>query len=527
MSTQQNLAVVPSLFSDSRTSSTTDVSSFSDVKEKKQADEECRSIHTGSDSEEKKDSDLACKVTWDGPDDPANPKNWGQSRKWATTMIVSAFAFVSPLSSSMAAPALDHIGKELHIPDGFQLQIVLSIFLLAYSFGSFILSPCSEIWGRSWIIRIGNAVFVIFNTACGFSQSRAQITAFRFISGFGGSAMLGMGAGVLSDCWHPSERGKGFSIYQLAPVLGPALGPIAGGFISQYTTWRWTFWSITLFNVFIQTLGLFLLRETYAPRILLLKARELRAKTGNASLRTQWERDDRTLPKLLAISLTRPWRLLATQPIVQMLALYQAYNYGMLYLLISSFPSLWEGKYGMSKGVASLNYISLAVGSLIGAQLCGPLMDAIYRRLQKRSGGAADEAGPPEFRIPMMIPASVISPCGIFLYAWSAQAQCFWLVPNIGAALFACGSMISYQCIQTYIVDCYAQYSASASAASSFLRSLAAFGFPLFVPYLFKSLGYGLGGSILGAVAVVLGIPAPLIFWKYGKAIREWSSFDG
>ncbi|KAL0258812.1 hypothetical protein SLS55_006316 [Diplodia seriata] len=432
MSTQQNLAVVPSLFSDSRTSSTTDVSSFSDVKEKKQADEECRSIHTGSDSEEKKDSDL-----------------------------------------------------ELHIPDGFQLQIVLSIFLLAYSFGSFVLSPCSEIWGRSWIIRIGNAVFVIFNTACGFSQSRAQITAFRFISGFGGSAMLG------------------------------------------YTTWRWTFWSITLFNVFIQTLGLFLLRETYAPRILLLKARELRAKTGNASLRTQWERDDRTLPKLLAISLTRPWRLLATQPIVQMLALYQAYNYGMLYLLISSFPSLWEGKYGMSKGVASLNYISLAVGSLIGAQLCGPLMDAIYRRLQKRSGAAADEAGPPEFRIPMMIPASVISPCGIFLYAWSAQAQCFWLVPNIGAALFACGSMISYQCIQTYIVDCYAQYSASASAASSFLRSLAAFGFPLFVPYLFKSLGYGLGGSILGAVAVVLGIPAPLIFWKYGKAIREWSSFDG
>ncbi|OJD31789.1 mfs multidrug transporter [Diplodia corticola] len=522
MSAQTGL-VVPSLFSDSRTSSTTDVS---DVKEKQQPDVECQSIdNTGSasESEEKEDSNL---VTWDGPNDPENPKNWTQSRKWATTMIVSAFAFVSPLSSSMAAPALDAIGTELHIPDGFQLQMVLSIFLLAYSFGSFVLSPCSEIWGRSWIIRTGNAVFILFNTACGFSQSRAQITAFRFISGFGGSAMLGMGAGVLSDCWLPSERGKGFSIYQLAPVLGPALGPIAGGFISQYTTWRWTFWSITLFNLFIQTLGLFFLRETYAPRILLLKARALRAKTGNASLRTQWERDDRTLPKLLAISLTRPWRLLATQPIVQLLALYQAYNYGMLYLLISSFPSLWEGKYGMPKGVASLNYISLAVGSLIGAQICGPMMDAIYRRLQKRSG-TPDKPGPPEFRIPMMVPASIISPCGVFLYAWSAQAQCFWLVPNIGAALFACGSMISYQCISTYIVDCYAQYSASASAASGFLRSLAAFGFPLFVPYLFKSLGYGVGGSILGAVSVVLGIPAPLLFWKYGSVIRAWSSFDG
>lgn len=110
------------------------------------------------------------------------------------TMVVSAFAFISPLSSSMAAPALDHIGMDLHITHGFQLQMVLSIFLLAYSFGAFVLSPCSEIWGRSWIIRIGNIVFVIFNTACGFSQSRAQITAFRFISGFGGSAMLGVSA---------------------------------------------------------------------------------------------------------------------------------------------------------------------------------------------------------------------------------------------------------------------------------------------------------------------------------------------
>ncbi|KAK7730701.1 hypothetical protein SLS57_001532 [Botryosphaeria dothidea] len=336
-----------------------------------------------------------------------------------------------------------------------------------------------------------------------------------------------MGAGVLSDCWRPSERGKGFSIYQLAPVLGPALGPIAGGFISQYTTWRWTFWSITLLNVFIQILGAIFLRETYAPRILLLKARKLRARTGNQSLRTEWERDDRTLPKLLRISLTRPWRLLGTQPIIQLLALYQAYNYGMLYLLISSYPTLWEGRYGMAKGVASLNYISLAVGSLIGAQVCGPLMDATHKRLKKRYGFAEDKPGLPEFRVPLMIPASVVSPCGIFLYAWAAEAKMCWIVPNIGAALFAFATMISYQCIQTYIVDCYTEYSASASAASSFLRSLGAFGFPLFVPYLFDSLGYGRGGSILGVVSIVLGIPAPLIFWRYGRAIRAWNTFDG
>lgn len=101
------------------------------------------------------------------------------------------------------------------------------------------------------------------------------------------------------------------------------------------------------------------------------------------------------------------------------------------------------------------------------------------------------------------------------------------ILNQIGAAMFAGGTMISYQCISTYIVDCYTKYSASASAASGFLRSLAAFSFPMFVPYLFESLGYGRGGSILALVAVVLGVPAPLVFWRYGAAIRAWSKFEG
>lgn len=85
--------------------------------------------------------------------------------------------------------------------------------------------------------------------------------------------------------------------------------------------------------------------------------------------------------------------------------------------------------------------------------------------------------------------------------------------------------MISYQCIQVYLVDTYTRYSASASAASAFLRSLAAFGFPLFAPSLFETLEYGWGCSALGLVAVVLGIPAPFLFWSFGARIRARSLF--
>ncbi|KAJ9658301.1 hypothetical protein H2201_007860 [Coniosporium apollinis] len=481
-----------------------------------------RSSLGSSETETKADPNI---VTWDGPEDPANPKNWSRQRKWVVTIIVSAFAFISPLSSSMIAPALGRLGNELHIPSGVQLQMILSIFVLAYSFGPFFLSPASEIWGRTRIIKYSNLVFILFNVLCGFARTQGELLAFRFIAGLGGSATLGMGAGILSDCWSPEERGRGMALYQLAPILGPAIGPVAGGFIAENTTWRWSFWSITCFNIAIQLVGLFFLRETYAPRLLALKARTLRQKTGNPELRAATETTDRTLPALLQVSLTRPWRMLATQPIIQLLALYQAYNFGMLYLFISSFPALWEGRYGMSTSLGSLNYFSLALGSLIGAQICGPLADRIHRRMRIRYGGAENAKAVPEFRIPLMIPAASVTPCGIFLYGWAAQARLHWIVPNIGAALFAGGSMISYQCIQVYLVDTYTRYSASASAASAFLRSLAAFGFPLFAPSLFETLGYGWGCSALGLVAVVLGIPAPFLFWTFGARIRARSPF--
>ncbi|KAI1869855.1 uncharacterized protein JN550_005445 [Neoarthrinium moseri] len=337
---------------------------------------------------------------------------------------------------------------------------------------------------------------------------------------------MGMGSGVLADCWRSEERGKGLAVYQLAPVLGPAIGPIAGGYIAQYSTWRWSFWSIVIFNIAIQIIAFLFLDETYPPRILRLKAKALRRSTGHSSFQTEFEMQHRTLPKLLKVSLSRPWLMLATQPIIQALALYQAFNYGMMYLIISSFPSLWEGSYGMPKGQAALNYVSLAAGSLIGVNVSGLLTDPVYKKLKTRHGLLEDEPGVPEFRVPLMIPASIITPCGILLFSWSAQVRAHFILPNLGVAIMAGSSMISYQCIGAYIADSYDNYTASASAACCFLRSLGAFAFPLFVPALFGNLGYGWGGSVLVLVAIVIGIPAPLLFWKYGARLRRSSRFS-
>ncbi|KAI4095096.1 MAG: hypothetical protein LQ339_007359 [Xanthoria mediterranea] len=465
-----------------------------------------------------KDPDL---VTWDGPDDPQNPKNWSTKQRWAATIVVSSFTFISPVSSSMVAPAISAIAKDFNITNEVESQMVLSIFVLAYAIGPLFLGPLSEVYGRVPVLQLANLVYLVFNTACGACTSKEQMIVFRFLSGLGGSAPLAIGGGVLSDCWKAEQRGRAISLYSLAPLLGPAIGPIAGGFITEKTTWRWAFYATSIADALIQLSGVFFLRETYPAKLLHVKAKKLRRETGNEALHTEYEHPERSLFAVLRNAMVRPFRLLGTQPIVQVMALYAAYLYGLMYLLLSTFPVLWTGQYHQSVGIAGLNYISLGVGFTLGAQILSPLNDRIYRILKNKNDGV----GKPEYRIPIMVPGSVLVPTGLFIYAWTAQYNTHWIGPNIGAAIFAAGAIAGFQSVQTYLVDAYTRFAASAIAAATVLRSLAGFGFPLFAPYMYDKLDYGWGNSLLGFLAVGLGLPAPILLWTYGETLRKKSPF--
>ena len=136
-------------------------------------------------------------VTWNGPDDPENPKNWAMKRKWIATFVVSSFTFISPVASAMVAPALPQMAQDLNVSNTIESQMMLSIFILAYAFGPLVLGPLSELYGRVPVLQLANLVFLVFNLVCGFAQNGAQMIVFRFISGLGGSAPLAIGGGIL------------------------------------------------------------------------------------------------------------------------------------------------------------------------------------------------------------------------------------------------------------------------------------------------------------------------------------------
>ena len=234
---------------------------------------------------------------------------------------------------------------------------------------------------------------------------------------------LQIGSGINADLFRPHERGRAVAVYTMAPLVGVVIGPIAGGFLVQYTSWRWCFYVVSIAGGAVQVFGLPFFRETYAPVLLQRKCKRLRKTTKNPNLYT--DHDSVSLRQLLRTSLVRPFRLLGTQPIVQVWSLYCAYLYGILYLLIATFPNVWTTTYRESISIGSLNYISLFVGMGIASQVGTRLADAYYAKLCKENGGQ----GRPEFRLPVLVLGALFIPVGLLWYGWSARPSIHWIMP--------------------------------------------------------------------------------------------------
>jgi MFS family permease len=167
-------------------------------------------------------------------------------------------------------------------------------------------------------------------------------------------------------------------------------------------------------------------------------------------------------------------------------------------------------------GLSGLAYLGIGIGFMAGLAVIAMTNDRIMMRLTKQNGGKFE----PEMRLPMMIFFSCIIPISFFWYGWTADKHVFWIVPIIGMFPFGFGMMGVFMPIQTYVIDCYPAYAASANATLTATRSLVGAMLPLAGPAMFKALGLGWGNSLLGFLALAF-VPIPIIFTKYGKTIRE------
>jgi uncharacterized membrane protein YedE/YeeE len=100
-----------------------------------------------------------------------------------------------------------------------------------------------------------------------------------------------------------------------------------------------------------------------------------------------------------------------------------------------------------------------------------------------------DDTPTPELRLPFLQIGMVVVPFGLIIFAWTA-GRVHWAGCMVGAFIFGIGMLMSYVCIQSYLVDCFGEYSASALAAVILARCPITFLFCFFGFELYKNLGY-------------------------------------
>lgn len=207
-------------------------------------------------------------------------------------------------------------------------------------------------------------------------------------------------------------------VYTASPFMGPALGPIIGGFINQYSSWRWTFYVLLIWSCANLCMIALLVPETYHPVLLRNKARKVRKETGDERWKAPIEKSDKSIPRTIAYSLLRPSQLLLLEPMCTNLCLFSAILLGILYLFFGAFGVVFGSHRGFSLSQIGLSFLGIFVGMVAGA-MTDPFWHKNYRRLIKKREEATGDIGgsEPEFRLPPAIAGSLLVPIGLFVFA--------------------------------------------------------------------------------------------------------------
>jgi MFS family permease len=323
--------------------------------------------------------------------------------------------------------------------------------------------------------------------------------------------------GTLADLWRTEERGVPMAAFSAAPFIGPAIGPLVGGFLSDAKGWRWLYWIQLILAGFVYILITFTVPETYAPTILARRAKKLR-KT-DTSYYTEQDLDLRPLSERMRIFLIRPFQLLFGELIVFLVSLYMSVLYGLLYMFFVAYPIIYQGGKGYSSGHTGLMFIPIAVGVLASA-CCAPIVNKQYLRLSAKYDGRP----PAEVRlIPMMISCWAI-PIGLFIFAWTSYPHLSAWGPMLGGFPVGFGFIFLYNSANNYLVDSYQHQAASALAAKTFIRSFWGAAVVLFTAQMYDRLGYQWASSLLAFISLAC-CAIPFLFWRYGASIRRRSRF--
>ena len=182
-------------------------------------------------------------------------------RKWWTLLAACTATFMLLLDITIVNVALPNIQKDLHSSFS-DLQWVIDAYALALATCVLNAGSLADLLGRKRVFVAGVVLFTAASALCGAATTPLFLILARAGQGIGGAIMFAVSLALLSQEFQGRERGTAFGIWGATTGAAVAIGPLVGGMLTTWLSWRWIFFVNIPIGVAATALSIMTLRET-------------------------------------------------------------------------------------------------------------------------------------------------------------------------------------------------------------------------------------------------------------------------
>jgi DHA2 family multidrug resistance protein len=170
---------------------------------------------------------------------PAIPERAAAS-PLVVTIVVMLGTFMTVLDSTIANVALPHMQPSLGAASD-TIAWVLTSYIVATAIATPLTGWLANKIGRRHLFLYSIIGFTLASMACGLAQSLEQMVMFRMLQGAAGAFLAPLGQAYVLDVWPQAKHGKAMAWWGVGIMVGPILGPVIGGWLTESFDWRWVF----------------------------------------------------------------------------------------------------------------------------------------------------------------------------------------------------------------------------------------------------------------------------------------------
>lgn len=365
---------------------------------------------------------------------------------------ISLIAFLLPFCDTMYLPALDMIRINLNTTNTLVVASV-SVFLFMSGISCIIWGPISDRFGRKITTVIALVIFLVATLACIFSPNITTLIVLRGLEGGAASATAVVGQSFVADIYSEEKRGAASGIFFLPFNIGPIIGPLVGGPLSQAFGWRSTFIFLSVFSFIALFIVLIVVPEThhYFAKKHFEKAnpnKRIIDATHNDIL--PFGKFLKSLIHLIDLT-TMPYIILAST------------LFATLYTCFAVYPIyLHEPPYDYSETMIGVLYVPSGVTLFIASLFGGWVSD--------KASEYYGHGKCPEGRLLPGIILSILTPIGLLIYGWTFQYKVNIAGPIIGQTLVCFGQAVFEPSISAYLTIIKQKDAGTVSALNTFFN---------------------------------------------------------